>query len=75
MLEYKLVADSNEIIKKLELRKIDILAKHRYIFINANKYDKINMLKNFKLSILPFPKGENKKYDTNIEILTQKILF
>lgn len=75
MLEYELIPDSNEIIKKLELKKVEILPKHRYIFINANKYDKINILKNFKLSILSFPKGQNKKYDTNFDIITQKILF
>lgn len=75
MLEYELIADSNEIIKKLELKKVEILPKHRYIYINANKYDKINILRNLKLSILPFPKGENKKYNTNFDIITQKILF
>jgi uncharacterized protein YrzB (UPF0473 family) len=40
MLPFEFIPDSNEIIKKLELKKVNILPKHRYIYINANKIDK-----------------------------------
>ena len=38
------------------------LAKHRYVYINANKKDKKQRLKDFKLPIMPYPKGDNKNY-------------
>lgn len=65
MLSYELIPDANEIIKKLELKKIDILPKHRYIFFKGNKTFKKNCYKNLKLNILPYPKGNNKRYDNS----------
>ena len=63
MLNYEWVADVKEIIKKLELKKINILPKNRYIFISANKNDKKNILNDFKYKSLKYPKNINKRYN------------
>jgi uncharacterized protein YrzB (UPF0473 family) len=75
MLSFEMIPDSNEIIKKLELNKIDILPKHRYIFINANKKDKKSIMNKLKLQIKEYPKGNNKKYDASYITSTQLNLF
>lgn len=75
MLDYEMVADSNEIIKKLELQKIEILPKNRYVFICANKKDKKIIMSKLKLEIKPYPKGENKRYEANYKPLIQTQLF
>lgn len=49
--------------------------KHRYIYFLGNKKEKKEMLKNLKYPILPYPKGENKRYDTGKDIITQGVLF
>jgi hypothetical protein len=74
MTAYKMIPCPNEIVKKLQLRKKNILGKHRYVFICANKQDKKNILKSFLLPKLPYPKGTNKNYEVNY-IQTQKNLF
>lgn len=75
MLDYEMIADYNEIIKKLELKKIEILPKNRYIYIIASKKNKINILKNLKYPILEYPKKENKRYDTSYKPIIQTELF
>ena len=75
MLDFEWVADVKEIIKKLELKKVDILPKNRYVFISANKKDKKEILSNMKLTPLPYPKGINKRYDASYKPLIQNKLF
>lgn len=75
MLKYEWVADVKEIIKKLNLTKINILPKNRYIFVKANKKTKKRIIKNLKYKPLPFPKGKNIKYDTSYKVTTQTELF
>jgi hypothetical protein len=75
MLKYEWVADVKEIIKKLELKKINILPKNRYIFISANKKDRKKIVSNLKLKQLPYPKGANKRYDASYKPIIQKELF
>jgi hypothetical protein len=75
MLPFEMIPDSNEIIKKLELKKIDILPKHRYIFITANNRDKKSIMSKFKLEIKQYPKGENKRYDASYTPTVQGLLF
>jgi hypothetical protein len=75
MLDFEWVADVKEIIKKLELKKVDILTKNRYVFISANKKDKKEILSNMKLTPLPYPKGINKRYDASYKPLIQNKLF
>jgi hypothetical protein len=63
MLDFEWVADVKEIIKKLELKKIEILPKNRYVYISANKNDKKNILNNLKYKSLKYPKNINKRYN------------
>lgn len=53
---------------------IDFGTKHRYIYILANKKLKKQILNDFKKHILPYPKGDNIKYDTSFKI-TQNLTF
>jgi hypothetical protein len=49
---------------------------HRYIYLSGNKQEKAKMFNDIKMPILPYPKGENKKYeciDLNVDF--QKGLF
>jgi hypothetical protein len=62
MTDFELVPDPNEIVKKLNLKKINIEGKHRYIYIYANKTDKRNIMQSFKYDKLDYPKGRNKNY-------------
>ena len=75
MMSYEWVADVKEIIKKLELTKINILPKNRYIYIKANRSLKKQIINNFKYKSLPYPKGENTNYDTSYKTTTQTELF
>jgi len=75
MLDFEWVADVKEIIKKLELKKVEILPKNRYVFVSANKKEKKEILSNMKLTPLPYPKGINKRYDASYKPLIQKELF
>ena len=53
----------------------NILRKHRYIYLLCNKTLKRKLLKDMKYDILPYPKGDNKKYDASYEPQTQGVLF
>ena len=75
MLDYEWVADVNDIIKKLELKKINILPKNRYIFISANKKTKKNILLNLKNEVKHYPKEQNKRYDASYKPNIQVQLF
>ena len=75
MLPFELIPDSKEIIKNLDLKKIDILPKHRYVFINAEKKEKKEIMDLLKLEIKKYPKGNNKRYDASYNISSQLKLF
>ena len=75
MLSYEWVADVREIIKKLELKKIDILPKNRYIFISANKKEKNKIIASLKYKGIEYPKGNNKRYNTDFKPTIQTELF
>ena len=60
--------------KDINFEKIKSI-KHRYIFFNGNKKEIKNMKTNFKYEILPYPKGENKKYDASFQTIKQIVLF
>lgn len=48
----------------------------RYIYINGNKKQKRDMIKDMKLNILEYPKGKNKKYNCiDIKMKLQPNLF
>ena len=75
MLNYECVADVKEIIKKLKLKKVNILPKNRYIFISANKKDKRKILSDFKYKSLKYPKAQNKRYNCNYKPTIQLEIF
>jgi hypothetical protein len=75
MLSYEYIADSNEIINKLGLKKVTILLKHRYIYIIGNKRFKSEIKKNLKYKITEYPKGDNKRYDASYNPTIQTQLF
>lgn len=75
MLTFKYVADSNDIIKSLELQKIPVMPKHRYVFVSASTREKKEILSSLKVSKLKYPKGENIRYDARYTPTTQLILF
>jgi len=67
--------------KKINNRKIkpvDIVkskGKHRYYkFLGSKKFKK-EMLKKLRFSILPYPKGESKRYDTSATFAKQVQMF
>lgn len=75
MMDFEMVADSNEIIKKLKLQKIEILSKNRYVFVSASKKIKNKILKSLKYESIPYPKGDNKKYKCDYLPTIQTQLF
>lgn len=75
MNKYELVQDRKEQIEKMNLSKIKIEKKHRYIYFLGSKNDIKNFYKELKLNILPYPKGENKRYNASYNPTTQNILF
>jgi len=50
-------------------------AKHRYVFFVGNKKEKQQLLKELRYEILPYPKGESKRYDAGNKVKTQPLLF
>lgn len=50
-----------------------LIPTQRYIFFNGSKTDKKKMRKHFKLKSLPYPKGENKKYNASYECKKVKL--
>lgn len=75
MLDFEMIADSQEIVKKLDLKKIDILAKHRYVYFKGSKSFKRLCRKNLKLKIKNYPKGENKRYNSSYKPKPQLTIF
>ena len=48
----------------------------RYIYINANKKKKKEMIKDLKFTLYKYPKGKNKKYNSiDIKMKAQPTLF
>jgi len=49
--------------------------KHRYVYFIGNKYQKRDMFKILQYPVLPYPKGDNKRYDASYKPNTQALLF
>lgn len=75
MNNYEWIPCANDIIKKLELKKIDILPKHRYIYFKGSKTFKQKCIKSLRLNIKQYPKGENKRYISDYKPSVQTKLF
>jgi len=59
----------------LSLAVRDRPQKHRYIYFIGNKKQKKKMKDNLLYPILPYPKGDNKKYDASYKPSVQSLLF
>lgn len=75
MLNFKLVPCASDIINKLELKRVDILPKHRYVFFKGSKKFKSKCKRDLKLQVLSYPKGENRRYDSSYKPNIQQKLF
>lgn len=75
MNDFEWIPCANDIMQKLELKKIDILPKHRYVYFKGSKTFKQKCKQNLKLNILEYPKGENKRYDSSYNPVIQQTLF
>jgi len=53
----------------------EIEPKHRYFYFLGNKHQVREMKSNLKYPILPYPKGENKRYDASYQTTNQETLF
>lgn len=49
--------------------------KHRYFYMTGNKKMRKDKLKSIQYPILPYPKGETKRYDASYKPITQGVLF
>lgn len=56
-------------------KRVDRSAKHRYVYFVANKKQKKELLRKLNYPVLPYPKGDSKKYDAGGEVQTQDLLF
>lgn len=67
----------NEIREKYDgvMEYIDSSRKHRYIYFIGSKKKKKEFLKALKYPILPYPKGDNKRYDASYQPTIQGRLF
>lgn len=75
MNQYKLVPNRKEQLEKMKLNILKIEKKHRYVYFVGTK-TKIKEYKlNFKLVKVPYPKGENKRYDASYQPTIQTQLF
>lgn len=49
--------------------------KYRYFYFLGTKREKKDMLKKLPYKILPYPKGDNTRYDASYEVKTQLVLL
>lgn len=73
MLNFEMIPSPSEIKEKLELKKVLIKPKHRYVIFKGSKGFKRRCSKNFKLSRLNYPKGENKNYNIDFSAENYKL--
>ena len=64
----------NNLPEWIEVSKEE-LGKHRYFQFLGNRKEKAEMLKRLKYPILPYPKGDNQRYDASYKPKTQDLLF
>ena len=49
--------------------------KHRYIYFTGSKKEKKGMIESLNYKILPYPKGDNNRYDASFQPDVQGLLF
>ena len=58
-----------------QLIPVDRARKHRYFYFIGSKKERKDMLKLLPYKIEPYPKGDNKRYDSSYKVTTQIELF
>ena len=58
-----------------EITQVAQLAKHRYVIFVGSRAEQKDMANKLKWPAVPYPKGENMRYDASYEPKTQKLLF
>jgi hypothetical protein len=61
--------------KGKQISKTKILSTHRYIMLLGSKSEVTKMKKDLKYIILPYPKGDNKRYDASYQPPIQTVLI
>jgi hypothetical protein len=56
-------------------KRVDRSAKHRYVFISANKSDRKKILNALNYKVQPYPQGTPSRYDINHKPITQGTLL
>jgi hypothetical protein len=56
-------------------QKIRRSRKYRYVYFVGSKQDKKKFVNLLRYEVLPYPKGDNKKYDAGGQVMTQPLLF
>lgn len=63
-----------ENVKKIGGEVIKLKAqKHRYVYFLGSKKQRKEMKECLRFAVLPYPKGENRRYDTNKKVNVQTI--
>ena len=55
--------------------RINRSAKHRYVFFVGTKREKKSLANQLRYPVLPYPKGETKRYDASATVSIQPLLF
>jgi len=71
----RLGTGSEENAVKHGYKPVKVLPKHRYLYICADKKRKKEILNSLPWPILPYPKGETKRYDAGGKVATQRLMF
>lgn len=66
---------SKEVLEGHGYVAVPVEAKHRYVFFCGNKRQKRNMGDELSWPVLPYPKGETKRYDASAKVQTQMRMF
>ena len=54
---------------------VDRPRKHRYVYFVGNKTQKKNLINSLNYPTAPYPKGDNKRYDSGSKVSVQRNLF
>ncbi len=73
LLDFELVPCPNEIREKLELKRVPIKPKHRYVYFKGSRGFKRACKNYLKLDILDYPKGQNENYDIDFSTEDYKL--
>jgi hypothetical protein len=65
----------NQFAKSIGFEVVKKLPKHRYFYFIGSKKQKKEMLRKLNYPILPYPKGESKRYDASATFPKQVQLF